>query len=186
MENYIQMEKNKFNLSEKQKILFFKLIFIFSFLLYIETIIEVTLFKYMSITELFSSDRWFYIQSINYIPFSDWSIDRSGLIRDIILNIILYFPFGFLLQMINKKNKLSLLQIFIPFTASISIEILQYIFSVGVTDITDIICNTIGAVFGAISYLIFNFVFKKNKVKANRILLCFIGLFAIVNLCLSI
>lgn len=71
------------------------------------------------------------------------------------------FPFGFLLQMINKNNKINLLQIFIPFTTSISIEILQYIFSVGVTDITDVICNTLGAILGAISYLVFNIIFKK-------------------------
>lgn len=180
------MKNTKLNLSKGKFQLIFKLIFIFSFLSYIETLIEVTLFKYMSITDLFSSDRWFYIQSINYIPFSDWNIDRGGLIRDILLNITLFFPFGFLLQMINKKNKISLLQIFIPFTASISIEVLQYIFSVGVTDITDVICNTLGAVFGTISCLVFNIVFKKSKVKANKILLCFIGLFAIVNLCLSI
>lgn len=180
------MKNLKFKLSKHQIELIFKLIFIFSFLSCIETIIQVTLFKYLSITELFSSDRWFYIQSVNYIPFSDWNVDRSGLIRDIILNTILFFPFGFLLQMVNKKNKLSLLQILIPFIASISIEILQYIFSVGVTDITDIICNTLGAVFGATSYLIFNIVFKKNKEKANRILLCFIGLFAIFNFCLAL
>lgn len=180
------MKNTKFKLSKHQTELIFKLIFILSFLSCIETIIHVTLFKYLSITELFSSDRWFYIQSVNYIPFSDWNVDRSGLIRDIILNTILFFPFGFLLQMVNKKNKLSLLQILIPFIASASIEILQYIFSVGVTDITDVICNTLGAVFGAISYLIFNIVFKKNKEKANRILLCFIGLFAIFNFCLAL
>lgn len=180
------MKNSKLNLSKQKIQLIFKLIFIFSFLSYIDTLIEVTLFRYVPITDLFSSDRWFYIQSVNFIPFFDWNVDRSGLIRDIILNIILFFPFGFLLQMLNKKNKLSLLQIFIPFVASISIEILQYIFSVGVTDITDVICNTLGTVFGAISYLMFNIIFKKNKVKANRILLCFIGLFAIVNFCLSI
>ena len=180
------MKSAKLNLSQKKIQIIFKLIFIFSFLSYIETLIEVTLFKYISITDLFSSERWFYIQFINYVPFSDWNIDRGGLIRDVLLNIALFFPFGFLLQMINKNNKINLLQIFIPFTTSISIEILQYIFSVGVTDITDVICNTLGAILGEISYLVFNIIFKKNNIKANKILLCFIGLFAIVNLCLSI
>lgn len=184
--NIYLMKSAKLNLSQKKIQIIFKLIFIFSFLSYIETLIEVTLFKYISITDLFSSERWFYIQFINYVPFSDWNIDRGGLIRDVLLNIALFFPFGFLLQMINKNNKINLLQIFIPFTTSISIEILQYIFSVGVTDITDVICNTLGAILGAISYLVFNIIFKKNNIKANKILLCFIGLFAIVNLCLSI
>ena len=181
------MKSAKLNLSQKKIQIIFKLIFIFSFLSYIETLIEVTLFKYISITDLFSSERWFYIQSINYVPFSDWNIDRGGLIRDVLLNIALFFPFGFLLQMINKNNKINLLQIFIPFTTSISIEILQYIFSVGVTDITDVICNTcLGAILGAISYLVFNIIFKKIILKQIRYYCVLLVLFAIVNLCLSI
>ena len=51
--NIYLMKSAKLNLSQKKIQIIFKLIFIFSFLSYIETLIEVTLFKYISITDYF-------------------------------------------------------------------------------------------------------------------------------------
>ena len=59
--------------------------------------------------------------------------------RDIILNTILFFPFGFLLQMISKRNKICIYSFVIPLTVSFFIEVMQYVFYLGVTDITDVI-----------------------------------------------
>ena len=152
-----------------------------------QTIINVTLFKYVRINEIFSPDR-FIAQSVNLVPFADWNGARGEMIRDIIVNTILFFPFGFLIQMARKKNqnKLSLLAVIIPCASSIAIESLQYIFSLGATDITDVIVNTIAALIGAASYLLFNNIFKKKKKKANEVLLYFIGAIAIFNIWLSI
>lgn len=177
------MKNSRCILPKKKSDVLFRLLFVFSFLSYICTLIHVTLFKYVPINELFSDNRWFYVQAINYIPFVDWNLERGGLIRDIILNIVLFFPLGFFLQMINTLKRLNFFQVFIPFVVSILIEIFQYIFSVGVTDITDIICNVLGSVLGGLSYYTFNVIFRKNVLKANKILLLFIGLFAMINLC---
>ena len=45
--NIYLMKSTKLNLSQKKIQIIFKLIFIFSFISYIETLIEVTLFKYI-------------------------------------------------------------------------------------------------------------------------------------------
>lgn len=160
-----------------------KLIFIFCFISYLCTVLQVSLFKNVKINEIFSPDR-FYIRDINLIPFSAWNINRLDMKRDIILNLILYFPFGFLLQMINKRNRLNYLTILLPFLLSITLEALQYFFSLGVTDIMDVLSNTIGALIGALCYLLFNIIFKKKKEKANFILLIIIFVIALINILL--
>lgn len=177
--------KSRFHLSEKQKNIVFLLIFIFSFLSYIDLVFDVTLFKYVPLSDVFLQDRY-HSQAINSIPFSDWHVDRSGMIRDVILNTILFFPFGFLLQMICKRNKICIYPIVIPLFVSVAIEVLQYIFSLGITDITDVISNTLGAILGSLSYLLFNTIFKEKKEKSNKILLLIIGIIAIINFSLSL
>lgn len=172
------------HLSEKQKIIIFTVIFILSFLSYIDLVFDITLFKYVPLSDIFLQDR-FHSRAINYIPFSDWYVDRSGMFRDIILNTVLFFPFGFLLQMLCKKNKMCIYPIVIPFIVSVAIETLQYVFSLGVTDITDIISDTFGAILGCLSYLLFCIIFRKKE-KANRTLLCVIGIIAVINFALSL
>lgn len=171
-------------LSEKQKKIIFTIIFVLSFLSYIDLVFDVTLFKYVPLSDIFLQER-FHSRAINYIPFSDWYVDRSGMFRDIFLNVVLFFPFGFLLQMMCKKNKICTYPIAIPFIVSVAIEVLQYVFSLGITDITDIISDTVGAALGSFAYLLFYTVFRKNE-KAHRILLCIIGIIAVINFALSL
>ena len=68
----------------------------------------------------------------------------------IILNIILFIPFGFMFPII--KPKLSKVTITYGFMFSFAIEIMQYITGRGLADIDDLINNTLGA---AIGYLIY-------------------------------
>jgi len=63
-------------------------------------------------------------------------------------NILLFIPFSFLLICKSKGKhvfRIILLGIFV----SLSIECLQYIFLIGITDIDDLILNTIGLCIGA-------------------------------------
>lgn len=94
---------------------------------------------------------------INLIPFIDVSYGRGDFIRQIVLNIIMTIPFGFLLPLMKKENIKLLKTILYTFIFSLSIEILQIIFvsSGRSADITDIITNVIGGIIGYILYLIF-------------------------------
>ena len=71
--------------------------------------------------------------------------------------------------MLNKNNKKVILYGFI---FSLVLEISQFIFGLGATDITDVITNTSGTILGVLGYLILVKLFK-NKDKINNILKIF-------------
>ena len=175
----------RIELSQKQQKIVYTILLLYVFLSYFDAVLDVTLFKYVPITQIFSADRY-RVDSLNLIPFADWNVDRSGMVRDVFLNGILFFPFGFLIQMGLQKNRLCWLSVLIPLTCSLLIEVLQYVYQLGVSDITDLISNTIGALCGATVYLLFNATFKQHKTKFNKVLLVLLLLIALFNFCLSL
>lgn len=91
--------------------------------------------------------------TINVIPFIPMADD----IKNSILNVILFIPFGIMLPFL-WKNFFSLKSIILfGFGKSLIIEILQ-VFTFRATDINDLITNTAGAILG---YLIFKIIDKK-------------------------
>lgn len=72
----------------------------------------------------------------------------SYVLKQVLLNIVLFIPFGFLIGTLNK----SFTQITVSaFLISIMIETLQY-FNGRFTDIDDILSNTLGAIIGYLIY----------------------------------
>ena len=65
--------------------------------------------------------------------------------EQILLNIALYVPIGFMLPIVNGKYRLSVL---IGLSFSSVIELLQLVTTVGLFEFDDIISNTVGAVIG--------------------------------------
>lgn len=69
-------------------------------------------------------------------------------VRNIVGNLLLFFPFGFLLPLISKRfTKYSDL-LYATLGITLFAETLQYCFVVGVFDIDDIIYNCIGSLYG--------------------------------------
>ncbi|HHT38580.1 MAG TPA: VanZ family protein [Mollicutes bacterium] len=92
--------------------------------------------------------------SMNMIPFDDYFSGRGDAVRQIILNVIMMLPFGFLLPLVKKQNLLSCL--FWTFLFSLAIELTQpMINGFRAADITDLITNTIGGLLGYLLYLVF-------------------------------
>jgi glycopeptide antibiotics resistance protein len=83
-------------------------------------------------------------RSLNLNPF-------MGHMREMIDNFIVFIPFGLLLSINFKQvafwKKLAFISVF-----SLAIEIIQFALAIGVTDITDVAMNTLGGLFGLISY----------------------------------
>ncbi len=80
-------------------------------------------------------------------------------VEDLLLNIILFMPLGFLLPLACKKlnfRKTLLISLFF----SLTIEITQYLAHLGCCDIDDIFNNTLGAVLG---YGFYRLVNRTNK-----------------------
>lgn len=92
--------------------------------------------------------------SMNMIPFDDYFSGRGDTVRQIILNVIMMMPFGFLLPLVKKQNLLSCF--FWTFLFSLGIELNQPLINgFRAADITDLITNTIGGLLGYLLYLVF-------------------------------
>ncbi len=142
--------KESLNLKYKRRLLFIIyiiLVFTFTFIVR-ETLIwrysgkhEVTLVPFRQLLGLFKEPNhmmWF---------------------LQIILNIILFIPFGFMFPIIHQKLSKSTIAYGALF--SLAIEIMQYISGRGLADIDDLINNTLGAVIGY-------FIYRAGKMEYDR------------------
>ena len=93
---------------------------------------------------------------MNLVPFIDVSDGKGDFIRQVVLNIIMTIPFGFLLPLIkNKKTNLIKIVLY-TFLLSLGIELLQPLINdFRSSDITDLITNVLGGIIGYILYIIF-------------------------------
>lgn len=102
--------------------------------------------------------------SVCMIPFFIFTLAEKGntVYRSVLLNVLMFIPFGLLLPDIVKKKRFQyIITVLIAIFTSIGIEIFQYIFRVGRTEIDDVIFNTIGVFIGC---GIFKFVVKIDKI----------------------
>ena len=94
--------------------------------------------------------------SMNLVTFIDVISGRGDFIRQVVLNVIMTIPFGFLFPLTSDKNSNFLRTVIYTMLLSLCIELLQPLINgVRSSDITDIITNITGGVIGYIGYLIF-------------------------------
>ena len=113
-----------------------------------------------------TSENEKFIQLTPFVTISEMFSEADNykqFIINILGNIILFIPFGFLGIIFEKLKKLkNILPIFI--IAISIIELLQYITNKGFADIDDVIINTIGV---AIGFWIYNKVKLTSSSKRN-------------------
>lgn len=112
--------------------------------------------------------RYNTINSFNLIPFkSIIEIFNNGNIYSIIINIfgnlLIFMPLEYFIIELFKVNKF-LYNLVLSFSIILIIEIMQYIFKVGVLDIDDLILCTLGMM---LFYMIYNKIKEKFYVKRN-------------------
>lgn len=110
------------------------------------------------VQSLFASYRhaWYYWR------LADW--------MNIVLNILLFVPFGFLLPLWNKKFNQFYITVPSGFMCTLMIEVLQYVLKLGVFEWDDILNNTIGTLLGYCALQIVTCIFKRKELK--KALLC--------------
>jgi glycopeptide antibiotics resistance protein len=113
--------------------------------LYLVTLTWLVLFK---LTFNISRVLNYHHRSLNLIPFAAPKIVNGRIdFGEIILNCVFFIPFGLLLSVNFKKvgflPKLAFILVF-----SVTAELIQFIFAIGATDITDVITNTVGGFLG--------------------------------------
>jgi len=130
------------------------------FAIYFLAVIWIILFKMGFSLHSFGSHR-----AINLIPFGAMAqINDSNNFNEVINNVIIFIPFGIYLCML--KQEWSFIKKVAPiFLTSLVLEIFQYIFAIGATDITDLLANTLGGIIGIGIFTIFTKIFRDNTYK---------------------
>lgn len=104
----------------------------------------------------------------NFVPFKEifrYSIGSNKFIKNVLGNIILFIPFGFLSSYLLKNRKLGVITI-LTIIASGTIETVQYYIG-RVFDIDDIILNLLGGIIGFLIYIGIDAIRNKVKVLKN-------------------
>lgn len=128
---------------------------LFSF--YFFTLTWIILFKLS-----FSPAELPHLRNINLIPFAE-SVIVNGKIdfSEIFQNLFAFIPFGVLISTILEKKSF-LTKLLPAFFVSLAFETLQFIFSIGASDITDIITNTLGGLIGIGIFFLLKKIFRRN------------------------
>ena len=134
------------------------------FVIYMVLLVWIIVFKLQfSISELDT------VRSINLIPFYyDKEIGARFHLTEVLENVAIFAPLGIYLCMLKHEPKFSTKLIFILGT-SFALEVLQYIFAIGRSDITDLLTNTCGGILGMIIYVMLAKLFRSRKL-ANKII----------------
>ena len=142
---------------------------------YVILLLSILIFKYVSPVELFSVNRPIY-RSVNILPFQSIKsylfgiadVSRTVTFNNVLGNVGLFIPLGIYLQLL-KRDKRMFISIFFVLLVSLSVEIIQFIFGIGATDIDDILLNCLGGIIG-ISCHRFLLVFIKDDNKIRNII----------------
>ncbi|MFR1851891.1 VanZ family protein [Intestinibacter sp.] len=129
---------------------------------YIVIVIGATIFIRAGVYEhanlhLFSS----YIEAWNNYSKSYW--------RNIILNILMFVPFGFLLPLFSEKFKKCYITLSLGFLFTLGIETTQYITKRGIFEVDDIMNNFIGALIGYSLVMFILLIISKEKTKLKSL-----------------
>lgn len=79
-------------------------------------------------------------------------IGIEGFVINIVGNILAFTPFGFALPIISNYNRKLWNIILLSFEFSLTIELIQLMFKVGIFDVDDLFMNTVGGLIGGICF----------------------------------
>jgi glycopeptide antibiotics resistance protein len=151
----------------QEKIKSFILYGVFAF--YVLLLVYITLFKNISFMQIFSSSRE-YQRVIEIVPFNQIYGYLSGSLNvsptvvffNIFGNIAIFIPLGIYIALFIKDKDIFAKMLFI-FLVSLSIEIIQFVFGLGASDIDDIILNCLGGFIGLFFYKVLALLVKNDE-----------------------
>jgi glycopeptide antibiotics resistance protein len=107
--------------------------------------------------------------SYNLIPFKtiwdyasgNYHVSKSFAADNILGNMVVFIPYGLYLQVIQKRKAFAK-SLLIVIITSIAIEMIQFAFGLGASDIDDVILNCCGGIIGILVYKLLRKVFKEE------------------------
>lgn len=102
------------------------------------------------------------LRGVNLIPFAE-SVVINGSIHmyEIIGNAIIFVPFGIYITMLRPEWRLSK-RLLLIVAVTLLLEVMQFIFAIGASDITDLIMNTLGGMIGIGFFTIFRKIIRSE------------------------
>lgn len=127
------------------------------FLVYLIVLIWLIIFK----TE-FSLANINDMRNINLDPYAAPArVNGQIVYEEIYFNILAFLPFGLYLGLLFKKWNI-FQHTLILLLVSTSFEVIQYVFSIGATDITDVLNNVMGGIIGLLIYHSMKWILKDS------------------------
>ena len=115
------------------------------FIIYLAALLRITVFR-----SGFDLANAFHGGELNLVPLLDLAKtfieNKRAFVYLFFGNIIWFVPFGFLLKKLTRMTTMKI--IFFGFLLSLFIEAMQFVFGVGVSEIDDLLLNTLGAAVG--------------------------------------
>lgn len=147
---------------------FFQLLLQSSFYVYVFSVLTLT--GYFILFREVSAHGWWdkmmfrvdHHKGVNFVPL--WSIKMYGLLSyQVIGNFIMLLPLGIYLPLLYKNMQGFFKVLLTCMLFSASIELMQLVTNFRVTDVDDIILNTLGAGLGFIIYAVINSIVGKPR-----------------------
>ncbi|MBQ8559333.1 MAG: VanZ family protein [Tyzzerella sp.] len=157
----------KFRKQKKVSIPIGRLLLYAVFIIYIVVVVGATMLRYSmhsysgeigEIYPLFYS----YKEAWNHFSAREW--------RNIILNIMMFVPFGFLLPLVSKKFQVFWKTYLAGFLFTFLIEMTQLLLNLGICELDDLMNNTVGTMIGYGLYRLFVLAVKKWRKQEIKVL----------------
>lgn len=135
------------------------------FIIYLLVLIWIIVFKFS-----FSLDDISSLRSVNLVPLEGTAVRNNQYdYSELLNNVLIFMPFGLYIGML-KPNWGFLTQLLPIAGTSLLFEILQYVFAIGATDVTDLIGNTLGGALGLLFCFVFSKIFRSHSIKILNII----------------
>ena len=110
---------------------------------YLAALVWIILFKMQFGPDVFGTMR-----SVNLVPFAGaLVVNGTANYGEVVENLLAFVPFGLLIAMLEPQRSFAAKLAPIAGT-SLALEVLQFVFAAGASDITDLLSNTLGGAIG--------------------------------------
>ncbi|MFA9381465.1 MAG: VanZ family protein [Acetanaerobacterium sp.] len=145
-------------------------ILLWVFVFYLICLYQITVFRY-GISPGLWHDRPDPLASVNLAPFVHtiklyYAYTKWYFVYNLLGNIVWFVPFGAAVPAVGRRSdkKRGFLSVTaMGFLCSLSIELLQFVFATGISDVDDLIFNTVGTALGYLLYLCAQSIYKRVR-----------------------
>ncbi len=141
------------------------------FVFYLICLYQITAFRYGIRIDLWA-DKTSLLEGVNLTPFVHtiklyFAYTKWFFIYNLLGNILWFVPLGALLPALQKRRRGFWFCLLMGALCSLSIELLQYLFVTGISDIDDIIFNTAGTALGYLLYRVVVAIINRSRHKQS-------------------